>query len=79
MRAAETPTARLAALEGRLNGDVVPEPPSGPFADVDVAMVALAAAVETLPFGGQDQRVRARDMLRAIHRELRSLQLKEAN
>jgi two-component sensor histidine kinase len=74
MTAAPTQTAaRLAALEGRLNGDAVPELRA--FRDVDNALDALAEAVEALAFGGQDQRVRARDMLRAIHRELHSLQL----
>ena len=77
MTAAETPTARLAALEDRLNGDVAPEPPSGPFADVSIAMVALTEAVEALPFGGMDQRVRARNMLSAVRRQLQSVQLKE--
>jgi hypothetical protein len=68
---------RLAALEDRLNAPPAPEPPSGPFAAVDLAMAALAEAVEGLPFGGQDQRVRARDMLRAVRRQIHSVQLLE--
>jgi hypothetical protein len=78
MTAAPTQTAdRLAALEDRLNGHVAPEPHTGPFRDVDDALDALTEAVERLAFGGQDQRIRARDMLRASRRQLRSLQLKE--
>jgi hypothetical protein len=77
MKAALTPADRLAALADRLNAPPAPEAFSGPFADVDVAMVALTEAVEVLPFGGMDQRVRARDTLRALRRQLHSVQLKE--
>jgi hypothetical protein len=74
-----TPDAqdRLAALEDRLNGDVAPEPHTGPFRDVDNALDALTGVVGRLAFGGQDQRVRAMDMLGAVRRQIHSVLLKE--
>lgn len=68
-------TDRLALLEDRLAHRVAAEPRTGPFRDVDNALDALSEAIEALSFGGTDQRIRARDMLRATRRQLHSLQL----